>query len=137
MTDRPARFQDAIIEGFILQGDEAGGPNHWSIEVVNAIVDMPLDMSWPFVLELIDRAPDRHLPDIAAGPLKDFLGRHGEHAIVAVESRAHDDPRFRRALRGVWHPFHMSDEIYARVVAASRPDEATDEEPRIRERAGA
>jgi hypothetical protein len=127
MTERPARLDDVIIDGYIVHGDHAGGPNGWSYDVVNALIKMPLETSWPFVLELVHRVPDRQLGYLAAGPVEEFLGHHGEQVIAAVEAQANQDPRFRRVLRGVWQLF-MSDAVFVRVVAASRREEATEDE---------
>jgi len=122
MSSQPKALKDVLIDAYIAQGDDAGGENHWSWNVVYELLEAPPDVLWPILLELIARAPDRHLGYIAAGIVEDFLSRWGDRVIDAVETQANADARFRRVLRGVWK-LGMTKEVYARVVAASRPEE--------------
>jgi len=122
MPSQPKALRDVVIDAYIAQGDNAGGDNHWSWNVVEELLGAPPDVLWPILLELIARAPDRQLGHIAAGPVEDFISRFGSRVIDAVEAQAAADPRFRRVLRGVWQ-LSMTDEVYARVVVASRPEE--------------
>jgi hypothetical protein len=75
----------------------------------------PLEQ-WSFIEELFDAALDDDvvLARIAAGPIEGLLGRFGETAILWVEQRAVDDPKFRRMLAGVWKHM-MSDEVWKRL----------------------
>ena len=124
MSSEPQALKDVLIDAYIAQaeGAGAGGENHWSWNVVQELIEAPPDVLWPILLELISRAPDRHLGYIAAGIVEDFLSRWGDRVIDAGEAEANADARFRRVLRGVWK-LGMTKEVYARVVAASRPEE--------------
>lgn len=122
MASEATVLKDRIIDAYIAQGDNPSGDNHWSWNVVQELLGGPPDVVWPVLLDLIGRAPDRQLGAIAAGPVEDFISRFGDRVIEAVEARANADPKFRRVLRGVWQ-LSMTDEIYARVVVASRPEE--------------
>ena len=42
------------------------------------------------------------LANLAAGPLEDFLGRHGEMCLEAIEALAKAHKRLREVLNGVW-----------------------------------
>jgi hypothetical protein len=75
----------------------------------------PPDSQWQMVLEAIRQArDDKDLGHIAAGPIEGLLGRHGEAYIDLVERQAASDPKFARAMTGVWR-YTMSDTIWARV----------------------
>lgn len=72
---------------------------------------------WRFVLNAVALAEsDEALGHIAAGPLEALLGRHGEAFVAKIEERADIDPKFARALTGVWKN-QMSDSVWARVQA--------------------
>lgn len=58
---------------------------------------------------------------LAAGPLEDLLGAHGDALIDQVESFARTHPPFRDALGGLWQNL-MSDAIWERVLSAG-PDQ--------------
>jgi hypothetical protein len=89
-----------------------------------AIVGMtflsPPEEQWQMVLEAVRQArSDDHLGHIAAGPIEGLLGRHGERCIGWIEHQAAADPKFARAMTGVWKHL-MSDKIWARVQALQR-----------------
>lgn len=78
---------------------------------------MPVQEWWATVLEMVRLAPhDRCFGVIGAGPLEGLLGAHGEEVMDRVEIEASTDPRFRKALNGVWKE-RMSDEVWGRVQA--------------------
>lgn len=58
---------------------------------------------------------------IAAGPLEDLLGYHGEDFIDRVEEEVRCDLRMRWALNIVWQ-FSMSDDLWSRVQQAARSE---------------
>lgn len=77
----------------------------------------PPEDQWQMILEAIRQArDDDDLGHIAAGPIEGMLGRHGAAWIHRVEHRAAIDPKFARAMTGVWK-YMMSDEVWARVRA--------------------
>jgi hypothetical protein len=72
---------------------------------------------WRFIVAAIESASsDSDLGHIAAGPVEHLLGWHGEKFIDRVEQRAGQDPRFARAMTGVWQ-YKMSDDVWTRVRA--------------------
>lgn len=86
-------------------------------ETVYAMVRDHPDEAWTLVLEMIERAPnERMLAYIAADPLEDLIASHGCYVIDRVEDRALTDPKFRRALRGVWFPEGVDERVAARVL---------------------
>ncbi len=73
------------------------------------------DFALEIVAELIDRALSvDSLGLFAAGPLEDLLSDHGPHLIARVEHRARRNPKFLRALRGVWR-HGMADDVWERI----------------------
>jgi hypothetical protein len=72
---------------------------------------------WKLILASISRAEsDEELGHIAAGPIEHLLGWHGERYIHNVEKQVEANPKFARAMTGVWK-YKMSEEIWARVRA--------------------
>ena len=64
---------------------------------------MPVEERWETVLDMVRLAhDDSYLGHIGAGPLESLLGSHGAEVIDRVESTSQTDPRFLKALRGVW-----------------------------------
>ena len=53
---------------------------------------------------------------LAAGPLEDFLGTHGEQYFDTIRTIAHNQPRFLQVLQGVWKG-PMSTVLWQRVRA--------------------
>lgn len=75
----------------------------------------PPELQWEMILEAVEQSrDDNDLGHVAAGPIEGLLGRHGEAYIGIVERRANSDPKFARAMTGVWK-YLMSDEIWSRV----------------------
>ena len=86
-------------------------------EQVYSMVHEQPDEAWTLILELIDRASDElTLAYIAAGPLEDLINWHGPASIDRIEARALADPKFRRALRGVWPREGPDNEVVRRVL---------------------
>lgn len=56
------------------------------------------------------------LEHVAAGPIEGLLGMHGEACIDQIAQRAASDPKFGRAMTGVWK-HTISDAAWARVRA--------------------
>ncbi len=133
VTERPlSTLENAIVDGYIVQMRRRDGDLHWSWSVLDELIREAPEYAWPLLLELVARAPDDTIPLLAAGPIEDFLSANGSRVIGLVEAQAARDPRFRFVLRGVWQ-LMMSDDVWNRVVVASRPDEATEEEYEPRE----
>lgn len=78
---------------------------------------------WSRLLELIRLARDEmELHYIAAGPLEDLLNQGGKAFIDRVEQEAGRDPKFKRAVAGVWLAKKRG-QIWDRVQALLYGDE--------------
>ena len=88
----------------------------WASSCVWDLVKDHADLGLDFVLAVLGTDPDKVvLPVLAAGPLEDALGYHGQAIIERVEAEAERSPEFRYLLGGVWKG-QMSDEIWERVL---------------------
>jgi hypothetical protein len=84
--------------------------------MIEEMVERYPDEAWPFVLELVRGAEgDRMLALIGAGPLEALIIAHGDRLIDRIEALAPGDPKFRRALRGVWGQNDMSQDVVQRL----------------------
>jgi len=69
------------------------------------------------VFEAVRRSEDdATLAYIAAGPLEDLIVDHGDRFIDRIDLEASQEPRFRRALRGVWGHDRMSPDVAERLA---------------------
>jgi Domain of unknown function (DUF4826) len=93
----------------------------WAWERVRDIAENDPELGWRVVLLLVDGAPSEEvLESVAAGPLEDLLGAHGEQFVERVEERARVDERFRQCLAGVWLTRgDLPPEVEQRLVGAS------------------
>lgn len=83
-------------------------------EVTDKVLYDP-DQGWTLVLALIRAAPsDAALSYVAAGPLEDFLCKHGESYLPRLQEVA-ADPRVKQALRGVWGKNRMKLAVWSEV----------------------
>jgi hypothetical protein len=75
------------------------------------------EVQWDVILEAVRQASDdADLGHIAAGPIEGLLGWHGPTWIERVEAEARRDPKFARAVTGVWK-YMMTDEVWERIKA--------------------
>ena len=72
------------------------------------------ELQWDVILEMVRQATDGDLEHIAAGPLEGLLGWHGPAWIERVAAEAKQNPKFARALTGVWK-YMMTDDVWERV----------------------
>lgn len=73
------------------------------------------DHAWMCILAAVaDHRTKPFLGLLAAGPLEDLLGIHGEAFIERIEQEARRDPLFAWTLRGVWQ-CQMTDAVWSRV----------------------
>ena len=90
----------------------------WAVEAMWAVVERDADTAWLLLLEMLRRVDgDYMIAFIAAGPLEDFLIRHGARFLERIETEARTNPKFRRALVGVWGESRMSEELVRRLRA--------------------
>lgn len=103
----------------LREGEHEGDPDLGLSCVQMSFTARP-EHQWKFILLVIrDAQSDDELGHIAAGPLEHVIGWHGEAYITAVEEQAARDPKFARAVTGVWRN-NMTDEIWERVQAIQR-----------------
>jgi len=96
-------------------GDERFSDAAMAVTAISFI--SPPEQQWQMVLEAVRQArDDNDLGHVAAGPIEGLLGRYGEQYIEPVDQRAAADPKFARAMTGVWK-YRMSDEVWSRVQA--------------------
>ncbi len=90
-------------------------------DVGDAVVSMNFtatpEQQWAFILAAVSLAEsDEELGHIAAGPIEHLLGWHGKEYIDLVEQHSERDPKFARALTGVYQ-YLMPDELWSRIRA--------------------
>lgn len=74
------------------------------------------------IVALLDEQLDQDvIAPLAAGPLEDLLGAHGDALIDEVEKLSKEHPAFQHALGGVWQN-NMSDAVWERILSAG-PDQ--------------
>lgn len=79
--------------------------NWWAWDQFEKLVETEPRLAFAILGTLIDLADDEDLlGDIGAGPLEDFLRKHGSLFIDDLEHRAAADHRWRSALASVWLP---------------------------------
>ena len=106
------------VEGYLEYCRSNDERFHGCSQAITAMTFLsPPEDQWAMILEAIRQArDDGDLGHIAAGPIEGLLGRHGEGYIALVEHQATSDPKFARAMTGVWK-YMMSDEVWSRVQA--------------------
>jgi len=88
----------------------------WAWEKVAETVNHSPEEGWPFILALVEAAPnDLILANVAAGPLEDLIVQYSEQFIGRIEVMARQDTKFRKALTGVWCEGDIPNEIYQRI----------------------
>jgi hypothetical protein len=119
---RALLFADAEgIARAALKHPDADDAEWMYVWVVEMLQEHP-DEAWPVLQALVAVArDDRELAVVAAGPIEEVLVAHGPLVIARVETQAAQDPKFRRALSGVWRS-EIAEAVWVRVSSA-RGDE--------------
>jgi hypothetical protein len=119
---KPVDRQEAIA-GYLRHAEAAPAESadFWAWDAVIRFVRLaPADEGWDLVIELLHRAPDTVLGNIAAGPLEDLVRKHGAVLVEWIEGQAHTDVRFRSALGRIWLTRGVLPlPVETRIVAAS------------------
>ena len=117
----PNLDRETLITAYLRHLAERTDADFWAWEAVGEIARGPsAEAAWDLVVELVRRAPDEALGQIAAGPIEDMINVHGPALVEWIEGESQRDPRFRESLGGVWLTTgELPPEIEARIVAAS------------------
>ncbi len=112
-----------LVEAFFAYrrtGDEGLA---WAWEELEDLIREDPVQAWPVVLRLVREAPDEPaLYYVAAGPLEDFLTRHGAAHLHRVLGVASGDDRLRRALGGVWGGEGMDPGVWQAIQRVAIPE---------------
>jgi hypothetical protein len=110
-----------LAEKYLLEISENSGKkyeegnNKWGIIVTEFQFTSSPELQWKFIFLTVSLAEtDEQLGDIAAGGIEHLLGWHGEKYIEIFEQEVQQNPKFARALTGVWK-YMMSDEVWTRI----------------------
>ena len=123
LTKDDANNREEVIEAYFartkaLEQRITDDPYFWTVEAMWEMIERVPDAAWTVILEMIKRADgDYQIASIAAGPLEDFIVRHGWQYLNHLESEARANAKFRRALVGVWGESRMSEELVLRLRA--------------------
>lgn len=116
-----------LAEKYLLEISENSGKkyeegnNKWGIIVTEFQFTSSPELQWKFILLTVSLAEtDEQLGDIAAGGIEHLLGWHGEKYIEIFEQEVQQNPKFARALTGVWK-YMMSDEVWTRIQKLQAP----------------
>ncbi len=75
----------------------------WATDALWDIVAENPEEAWSILCEMLRKAEgDYTIAYIAAGPLETFIVRYGWPYVGRIEAEARANPKFRRALAGVW-----------------------------------
>jgi hypothetical protein len=114
---------DILIDAYFRNAREwrKDKPDWWAWEEVQAIVhEDPPSEAWGLILEMVRRAPEELVADVAAGPLEDLVTRAGSTLIDDIETACRREPRVRMALGGIWIRWGaLPDAVTARLIRAS------------------
>lgn len=93
----------------------SGGESDSGQSVISMNFSAAPEIQWRFILIAVSLSEsDDELSQVAAGPIEHLLGLHGEAYISLVENEVATNPKFARALTGVWQ-YMMSAEVWSRV----------------------
>ena len=94
-------FASAWLEGL----RDPASPEHSEVRQTVLLMNFTAtpENQWQFIVATVAQAQsDAELGHIAAGPVEQLLGKHGETLIDRVEQYAATDPKFARMLTGAW-----------------------------------
>jgi hypothetical protein len=88
----------------------------WAWEAMWELVREDPEAAWTVIRAVLARCDDdRMLAYVAAGDLEDLLVHHGAAFIDRIEQEAASNPRFLRALVGVWGRSRMAEGVARRL----------------------
>jgi hypothetical protein len=116
--DDAAASPEEVVAAYLRYYRTKDDADFWAWEELDgSLVFGNGEPQWPRIVELVEHARNEmELHYIAAGPLEDLLSHHGLRFIDRIEAQARTDPKFKRAVAGVWlHP--RQDPLWDRVQA--------------------
>ncbi len=88
----------------------------WAVEAMWEFVERDPEGTWTLILDMLQRVDGNYaIASIAAGPLENFIVAHGGRFLDRIEAEAGRNPKFRRALVGVWGENRMPEELVQRL----------------------
>lgn len=89
--------------------------NFWAYEQIDELREEDPEACWRIIQVILHLdSSDEILSNLAAGPVEDLLGSHGEKFIERIETAASEDASFRKLLAAVWEN-NIPQEIWTRV----------------------
>jgi hypothetical protein len=95
----------------------------WAYELLSELVEDRPDEAWTVIVTLIELCHSEEcLAIVAAGPIEDLLCNHGHGVLARIQAEAGANPRFRRALKGVWGANRMDHFVRSAIDAIVQDD---------------
>jgi len=112
MTSAPHESNHALVETYLQHWATNDEALFWAYERVDDVVRKDPEHGWVLVLALVEAAPDDAALDyVAAGPLEDWICKHGHGRMERVTAACKSHRRFRDALPRVWGRNRMTAEV--------------------------
>lgn len=116
------------VTSMILAGEWVSHlTNEAAWDEMNDVVETDPERAWRLIRAVVGVAPDDHtLSALAAGPVEDFIDRHGDEAIAMMTEEIRKSARLRVCLRGAYS--ELPDELRSLIEGESSDvrDLATD-----------
>lgn len=113
--------EELLIDAWIsyneaLEDSPEKDTNIWAYNVLEStLVYKDPQLSWSLILKILKSdLSDRVFSMLAAGPLEDLLGEHGDTIVPLVDKEAKKNPKFLKLLGGVWKN-SISDENWKHI----------------------
>lgn len=109
---------DAWIE-YHHAGDHADEhhKDFWAYERLGELTSDEPETAWQLIITILRRDPsDAIIANLAAGPMEDLLGAHGDRFIQRVEDLAMEDSLFHKLVGVIWKN-EIPDRIWSRLRA--------------------
>jgi hypothetical protein len=91
-----------ILDTYLRYNERMNDDDYWAWDRLGEMVRSDRQLGWRLILALIECASAEQLGAVAAGPLEDYVNRHGEQMIDTIALESENNPRFRSCLAGVW-----------------------------------
>jgi hypothetical protein len=130
MTDDPAGFVTRFFEDFravagrARRAERVDHPRRSSTsDELDRLVRLQPETAWPLVLRLIKDAPDMEaLAYVAAGPLEELIGHHGDIMVATIVDEAGHNRALSEALGMVWGWESLDPSVRDPLIDVMPPD---------------